>query len=74
MTLSKKSTRDGRTRYYIQEMDGRSQPNTIAWFDTLGEAAVVLRYLKGAWMENGDQRTALRLINEWDTKNINNHT
>lgn len=71
LILSTVKTKDGGTRFFIMEADGRSgqtRPDVIAWFDALEEAALVMRYLKGTWMPNKDQVIALRLIREWDAR------
>ena len=58
----------GGNRYSILETEDGVNKNTIAWFDSLEDAGLVLRYLKGAWMPKEDQITALRLIHEWDAR------
>ena len=58
----------GFTRYYLKEPDGTERAAIVAWYDSLEEAALVLRYLKGAWMSSEDQKAALRLIRKWDTR------
>ena len=68
-----KSSPDGKVRYSIRDTmneDGRitGKPRTIAWFDTLEDAAMVFRYLKGANMPMEDQNIALNLIQKWDSR------
>ena len=46
-----------RERYFLTE-----EGENLAWFDTLGEAALVLRYISGGNMTPEDQRTALQLM------------
>lgn len=55
-------------RYHIQEDSGAgANPYRLAWFDTLEDAAMVLRYLKGGYMPKEDQEIALNLIQKWDS-------
>ena len=59
MTIKKMyvGQRGKQKRYYLTE-EGES----VAWYDTLGEAALVLRYLSGGNMTPEDQRQALQLM------------
>lgn len=71
-----KSTPDGKVRYSIRDTmndEGRStgKPRIIAWFDTLEDAAMVFRYLRGANMPMDDQNIALNLIQKWDSREWN---
>lgn len=68
-----KSNPEGKVRYSIRDTmneNGRmtGKPRTIAWFDTLEDAAMVFRYLKGANMPMEDQNIALNLIQKWDSR------
>ena len=68
-----KTTADGMLRYSIidtMNSEGKltGKPRTVAYFDTLENAAMVLRYLKGANMPFDDQNTALSLMAGWDIR------
>lgn len=58
----------GKSRYNIIEIDRGKNVGLIANYDSLEQAAMVMRYLKGAYMPNGDQKAALRLIFQWDVR------
>lgn len=59
-------------RYHIQEDSGvGANPYRLAYFDTLEDAAMVLRYLKGGYMPKEDQEIALNLIQKWDQREQN---
>lgn len=71
MLFLRKSKPDGigYYRYHIQEDCGAGvNPNRLAYFDTLEDAAMVLRYLKGGYMPKEDQNIALNLIQKWDSR------
>ena len=57
---------NGKHRYCILESDRGRAPTLIAYYDSLEQAAMVMRYIKGAPMQPKDQQTALRFIFEWD--------
>lgn len=67
MILEKK-TIDNKSRYIIQERCNSGKLCTIAYYESLEQAALVMRYLKGASMQPADQAEALRLIFEWDAR------
>ena len=56
----------GKHRYSILESDRGRKPDMIASYDSLLQAAMVMRYIKGAPMPPKDQQAALRYIFEWD--------
>ncbi len=57
---------NGKHRYCIFETHKGKKTNLIAYYDSLEQAAMVMRYIKGAPMQPKDQQTALRFIFEWD--------
>lgn len=70
LTLRKtKPEGTGYCRYHIQEDSGvGANPYRLAYFDTLEDAAMVMRYLKGGYMPKEDQEIALNLIQKWDQR------
>lgn len=67
MVLEKK-TINNKSRYIIQERCNSGKLCSIAYYESLEQAALVMRYLKGASMQPADQAEALRLIFEWDVR------
>ena len=53
-------------RYFINNNDGE----TVAYFDDLTTAAVVLRYLKGGSISRESTELALSALRAFDEKNI----
>ena len=66
MILGINKDKDENKRYYLLEMAKGEKFGALASFDTLGKAAIVMRYLKGANMPQTDQEKALQYIFEWD--------
>ncbi len=54
-----------KTRYYIENERGE----TVAYFDSLDIAGVVLRYLSGAFIHKKDAETARAAMQEYDNRN-----
>ena len=52
----------GRIRYFINN----NRNSSVAWFDTLAEASLVLRFLTGAAVRPKEQLQALEAIRAYD--------
>lgn len=60
--------KNGKSCYSIIEVDRGQNLGMIACYDSLEQAATVLRYLKGGNMPKESQQKALRYIFEWDAR------
>ena len=65
--LIKTASGEGGPRYLIQEHAG-ADSYTLAAFDTLEIAGVVLRYLKGSVRRAVEQETAVNALREYDRR------
>ena len=66
MTMYYIYTKGNKRRYFIETDAGRQ----VAWFDDMDTAAIVLRYLKGSFLNKNETFIAHNAMKEFDGKEV----